>query len=77
MNTKFRLTLDKLATSPKFEYFVVGLTLASVIMALLVYFPQIDTTSYMPSIYTFDLIVVIILVIDFYARMKYSREGFR
>jgi voltage-gated potassium channel len=31
----------------------------------------------MPSIYTFDFVVVIILALDFYARMKASKQGFR
>ncbi len=74
MNEKLATTLDKLRTNPKLELFVAGLTLVSVILALLVYFPQIDTKNYMPSIYTFDFVVVIILALDFYARMKASDE---
>jgi voltage-gated potassium channel len=77
MNAKHAITLDKLRTNPKLELLVSGLTLASVIIALLVYFPQIDTKTYMPSIYTFDFVVVIILVLDFYARMKASNQGVR
>ena len=75
MNAKLTTTLDKLRTNPKLELFVSGLTLASVIIALLVYFPQIDTKNYMPSIYTFDFVVVIVLALDFYARMKASKQG--
>jgi voltage-gated potassium channel len=78
MNRRFlESSLDKLRTNNKVEIFMAGLTVASVVVALLVYFPQVDTRSYMQSIYTFDFIVVIILAMDFYARMKASKQGLR
>ena len=45
MNAKHAITLDKLRTNPKLELLVSGLTLASVIIALVVYVQQIDTKS--------------------------------
>ena len=78
MNTNFfASSLDKLRTDVRIEVFIAGLTLASVVVAILVYFPQIDIQAYMQPIYIFDFIVVIILAVDFYARMKASKQGFR
>lgn len=78
INIKFFATsLDKLATDIRIEVFIAGLTLASVVLGILVYFPQINTQDYMRPIYIFDFIVVIILAVDFYARMRESKQGFR
>ena len=52
MNTKFfAKSLDKLATDIRIEIFIAGLTLASVVLGILVYFPQINTQDYMRPIY--------------------------
>jgi hypothetical protein len=43
MNTKFLAAgLVKLGTDTKIEAFIAGLTLASVVVAMLVYVPQVD-----------------------------------
>jgi voltage-gated potassium channel len=78
MNTKFLAAgLVKLGTDTKIEAFIAGLTLASVVVAMLVYVPQVDAQSYLQPIFIFDFIVVIILALDFYARAKISKQGFR
>lgn len=78
MNTKFLAAgLVKLVTYTKIEVFIAGLTLASVVVAMLVYVPQVDTQSYLQPIFIFDFIVVFILALDFYARAKISKQGFR
>lgn len=78
MNTNFfASSLDKLRTDVRIEVFIAGLTLASVVVAILVYFPQVDTQGFMDPIFIFDFIVVIILAVDFYARMKASKQGLR
>ena len=58
----------------KLELFVAGITLMSVIVIIYVYLEQ-PTGITLDVIYTFDLIVVIILIFDFYYTMKESKEG--
>lgn len=60
----------------KIEIFVACITLISVIVILFGYLAQ-PTGIVLNAIYIFDLIVVIILIIDFYFRMKESKEGIR
>ena len=58
----------------KKEYFVAGITLVSVIVILYQYLEKpIGLT--LNLIYIFDLIVAIILGIDFYIRVRESKEG--
>jgi voltage-gated potassium channel len=78
MNTKFLATsLDKLSSDIRIEIIIAGLTLVSVVLGILVYLPQIDVQDYLRPIFTFNFIVIIILVVDFYARMRASKQGFR
>ena len=60
----------------KIEIFVAGITIVSVIVILFQQFAQPTGTTLM-TIYIFDLIVVIILIADFYFRMKESKEGIK
>ncbi len=53
-----------------------SLTLASVIVAVLLYVVPLSQ-SQITAIYIFDFIVVILLAADFYARMRKSKQGFR
>ena len=57
----------------KKEYLVTGITLVSVIVILYYYIEQ-PTGSTLFAIYIFDLIVTAILTVDFYSRMKESKE---
>jgi voltage-gated potassium channel len=78
MKTKFLArSLDIFSTDIRIEIFIAGLTLVSVILGILFYFPQIDLQEYLQPIFTFDFIVVIILAVDFYARMRASKQGLR
>jgi hypothetical protein len=78
MNTKFLATsLDKLSSDIRIQIIIAGLTLVSLVLGILVFLPQIDVQDYLRPIFTFDFIVVIIFVVDFYARMKASKQGFR
>jgi voltage-gated potassium channel len=78
MNTKFLATsLDKLSSDIRIQIIIAGLTLVSVVLGILVFLPQIDVQDYLRPIFIFDFIVVIILAVDFYARMKASKQGFR
>jgi voltage-gated potassium channel len=58
----------------KLELFVTGITLLSVIVIIYQYLEQ-PTGITLTIIYIFDLVVVIILIFDFYYRMKESKEG--
>ena len=58
----------------KKEYFVAGITLVSVIVILYQYLEK-PTGLTLNLIYIFDLIVAIILGIDFYFRVRESKEG--
>lgn len=58
----------------KLEYFVAGITLVSVIVIIYQYLEQ-PTGLTLNIIYAFDMIVIIILIFDFYYRMKESKEG--
>ncbi|CAN5583333.1 hypothetical protein BH18THE1_BH18THE1_22660 [soil metagenome] len=58
----------------KLELFVAGFTLVSVIIILYQYLEQ-PTGFVLNLIYIFDLVVVVILIFDFYYRMKESKEG--
>jgi voltage-gated potassium channel len=58
----------------KLELFVAGITLMSVIVIIYQYLEQ-PTGITLTIIYIFDLVVVIILIFDFYYRMKESKEG--
>lgn len=60
----------------KKEYFVAGITLVSVIVILYQYLEK-PTGVTLNLIYIFDLIVAIILGIDFYIRIRESREGLK
>jgi hypothetical protein len=52
-NNKIAAGLEKLGTDTKIKVFITGLTLASVVVEMLVYVPQVDTESYMqPSVLT-------------------------
>jgi voltage-gated potassium channel len=78
MNTKFlAASLDKISSDIRIEIIIAGLTLASVVLAILFYFPQIDVQAYERPIFIFDFIVTIILALDFYARMRTSKQGLR
>lgn len=59
-----------------FELIMASLTLASVIVAVLLYVVPLSQ-SQITAIYIFDFIVVILLAADFYARMRKSKQGFR
>lgn len=56
------------------EYFVAGITLVSVIV-ILYQFLEKPTGNALNLFYIFDLIVAVILVIDFYTRVRESTEG--
>src|SRR5919106_430026 len=58
----------------KLELFVTGITLLSLIVIIYQYLEQ-PTGITLTIIYIFDLVVVIILIFDFYYRMKESKEG--
>jgi voltage-gated potassium channel len=60
--------------NPKLEYFVAGITLVSVILIIYQYLEQ-PTGITLNIIYAFDVTVVIILMFDFYFRMKESKQG--
>ena len=60
----------------KIEIFVACITIISVIVILLQQFAQ-PTGSTLIAIYIFDLIVVVILITDFYFRMKESKQGIK
>jgi hypothetical protein len=57
----------------KFELFVSIVTAVSIIVILLPYIFSL-TYNQMQTIYIFDIIVVIILIVDFYLRFKESEE---
>lgn len=60
----------------KKEYFVAGITLVSVIV-ILYQFLKKPTGLALNLIYIFDLMVAVILGIDFYTRVRESKEGLR
>ena len=60
----------------KIEIFVACITIISVIVILFQQFAQ-PTGTTLITIYIFDLIVVIILIVDFYFRMKESKQGMK
>ena len=62
--------------NPKLEYFVAGITLASVILIIYQYLEQPAGIT-LNVIYAFDLLVVIILTFDFCLRTKESKQGHR
>jgi voltage-gated potassium channel len=60
----------------KIEIFVASITIVSVVVILFQQFAQ-PTGTTLTAIYIFDFIVVIILIADFYFRMKESKEGIK
>ncbi|MFN2435453.1 MAG: hypothetical protein ABR515_08795, partial [Nitrososphaeraceae archaeon] len=58
----------------KLELFVAGITLMSVILIIYQYLEQ-PIGILLNIVYIFDLAVVVILIFDFYYRMKESKEG--
>ena len=71
-------SLNDIANSDKFELVVGILTLISVVLALILYIPEIVlSVNQIDAIYIFDLIVVAVLVFDFCVRTKLSGEGSR
>jgi voltage-gated potassium channel len=70
------LNIEQIANNSKFEILVGILTLLSVGLALILYIPDIGTESSY-AIYAFDLVVVAVLVFDFYIRVKQSGNGSR
>ena len=60
----------------KVELVVASLTIASVIVAVLLYTAPLSENQ-ITAIYIFDFIVVILLAVDFYVRMKESGQGLR
>jgi voltage-gated potassium channel len=60
----------------KVELVVASLTIASVIVAVLLYTVPLSENQ-ITAIYIFDFIVVILLAVDFYVRMKESGQGLR
>ncbi len=60
----------------KLELFVAGVTLISVIVIIYQYLEQPSGTA-LNILYIFDMVVVVILIFDFYYRMKESKEGTR
>lgn len=68
------MNLHELVNNEAFEIVVGLLTLLSVGLALILYLPNIgiEVTN---SIYIFDLVVVLVLVFDFCARVKLSGKG--
>lgn len=71
-------SLDNIANSSKFEFLVGIMSLTSVVLALILYFPEISlSVNQIYAIYGFDLIVVAVLAFDFCVRMKLSKEGLR
>jgi hypothetical protein len=62
--------------SRKFELFVTIITAISVIMILDDYVYKLSAAQKV-AIYIFDFIVVVILAVDFYIRMRASNEGLR
>jgi len=71
----YRVNISKFINAKK-EYFVAGITLASVIVILYQYLEQPKGTT-LNVIYIFDLIVVAILTIDFFFRVRESKEGLK
>lgn len=59
-----------------FELIMASLTLASVMLAVLLYVVPLSENQ-ITAIYTLDFIVVILLAADFYVRMKKSKQGFK
>src|SRR5437763_12418982 len=59
-----------------FEIIMASLTLASVILAVLLYVVPLSENQ-ITAIYILDFIVVILLAADFYVRMKKSKQGFK
>lgn len=70
------MNIAQLTNSNKFELLVGILTLLSVGLALILYMPGIGPET-QTAIYIFDLVVVGVLVFDFYSRTKLSGERFR
>jgi voltage-gated potassium channel len=62
--------------SKNLELFVTIVTAVSVIIILIVYTLPLSQNQLLAA-YIFDLIVVFILAIDFFARLRKSKEGFR
>lgn len=78
MDNRFDLLLQSISTSRSFELFVGLLTLSSVILALVLYIPEIELSStQINAIYIFDLFVVVVLAFDFCVRAKVSKNGIR
>lgn len=76
MGDNFEPKLSSLVLSNKFELFVGLLTLSSVVLAIVFYIPQIQLSiDQRNAIYTFDLIVVAVLVFDFCIRAKFSKDS--
>jgi hypothetical protein len=76
MNDNTFETMSSLLKSNRFQLFVGILTLSSVVLALVLYIPEIQTTTAQTNaIYIFDLGVVIILAFDFCVRVKASGKG--
>ncbi len=78
MNDNSFEAMTALVRSNRFELVVGMLTLASVVLALILYIPEIQTTAAQTNaIYIFDLGVVIVLAFDFCVRVKASRKGIK
>ena len=60
----------------KLELIVASLTIASVIVAVLLYTVPLSENQ-ITAIYIFDFIVVVLLAVDFYFRIKESGQGLR
>lgn len=70
--------VTSIATSNRFELIVGLLTLSSVVLALVLYIPEIElSTSQNNAIYIFDLGVVAVLAFDFVIRIKASKKGIK
>lgn len=71
-------SLMDLTSTNKFQLVIGLLTLSSVVLALVLYIPEIELSmNQIIAIYIFDLIVVAILVLDFCVRTKRSGNARR
>ncbi|MDP9489493.1 MAG: hypothetical protein M3P28_04750 [Thermoproteota archaeon] len=67
------MKLDSFVRKPSFELFLGLLTLSSVILALVLYVPEIELSPTQNNIiYIFDFFVVGVLAFDFFVRTKAS-----
>ena len=78
MDIKPRSPFSSIVRSNRFELIVGLLTLSSVVLALVLYIPQIElSTNQIYAIYIFDILVVCVMVFDFSVRTNASENGFR